>query len=182
MKTIAITAVLFCFGCASTGNKQIMNASFMDGLKIDVTTKDEVKTLLGDPQHTGTPGGGVEVWRYSGIEKSVTLACFIPIVDIVAGRQTIRSRVVDVYFGTSGVVYDINVTSDMSESLMPIGTLMLAGAVAGAGAGYAANPCRSGYYSSGRYCGRGYGNPGKAIINTIPTGGGGSMTTIKWYK
>lgn len=33
------------------------------------------------------------------------------------------------------------------------------------------------------YRGSGYGClPGKAVINTIPTGGGGSTSTIKWYR
>lgn len=177
---VGLAAVLLVIGCASSGNKRIMDASFMDGLKIGVTTKDEVKALLGEPQETRaaeamptSPGGmSMEQWRYIGTNSSVNAAAFIPLVDIFAGKQTHVARCVDIWFEPNGIVGDIEVKSDMKENVMPIGTLMAAGAAAGAGAGYAASPYRSGYY----------GRPGKTTINTIPTGGGGYMTTIKRYK
>jgi len=177
MKLAAIIAILImCIGCASTGNRQIMNADFMKSLQIGVTSKDEAKTLLGEPQHTGAQHGGYnwEVWRYVGADKSVNAACFIPLVDIAAGRQTTRVRVVDLFFDGKGILTDIKVQSDLSERVMPIGTFMAVGAAAGVGAVAAARP-----YGYGRGY---YGNPGKAVINTIPTGGGGSITTVKWYR
>ncbi len=170
---ITIGLLLACFGCASTGNRRIMNADFMNSLKVGVTTKDDVKALLGEPQGTGRQEGGQnwEVWRYAGAEKSINAACFIPLVDIAAGRQTIRARQVDIYFDPAGIITDIKAESSMAERIMPIGTVMLGVAAVGVGAAATSRPY-SGYY----------GQPGKAIINTIPTGGGGSMTTIKWYK
>ena len=181
MKTIMIiVAMLFCFGCASTGNKVIMNSNFMDGLKIGVTTKDEVKALLGEPQDwkaaepmANSPTGmSMEQWRYMGKESSVNAAAFIPLVDIFAGKQTHVTRQVDIWFEQNGVIGDIEVKSDMSENMMPIGTLVAVGAAAGAGAAAASRPTY----------GYGYRGRGKTIINTIPTGGGGYMTTIKGYK
>lgn len=173
MKIIALTLLLLLAGCASTGNKAIMNADFMKSLQIGATTRDEAKAILGEPQYSGFQGGG-EVLRYAGTDRSVNAASFIPIVDIAAGRQIMRARVVDLYFGSDGKLADIRATSDMSERIMPIGTAVLGVAAVGAAAGVAASrPYGCGYYNY---------NPGKAVVNTIPTGGGGSMTTIKWYK
>jgi hypothetical protein len=181
MKLITIIAVslALCIGCASTGNKQIMNADFMRSLQIGATTKEDVKALLGEPQHTGSQQGGYnwEVWRYIGADKSINAACFVPLVDIAAGRQTTRARVVDLFFDGHGILTDIKSESDISERIMPIGTVMLGAAAVGTVAGVAASrPYGYGY-------GRGYyGGPSRAVINTIPTGGGGSVTTVKWYR
>jgi outer membrane protein assembly factor BamE (lipoprotein component of BamABCDE complex) len=179
MKTIMIiAAMLFCFGCASVGNQKIMNSNFMSSLQIGATTKDEVKTLLGEPQLTGIDQYGKDVWRYAGQEKTVNAAAFIPLVDIAAGRQSTVDRTVDLYFEKDGKLYDIQTTSNLNERIAPIGTIGVVLVGAGAAAGAAASRPYGGY----GYGYRGYGTPGKAIINTIPTGGGGSMTTIKWYK
>lgn len=178
MKTVMLIGIaLIMMGCASTGNKAIMNSDFMKSLQIGVTTKDEAKALLGEPQHTGSQQGGYnwEIWRYTGIDKSINAASFIPLVDIAAGRQTTMVRVVDLYFDGSGVLTDIKSESDLSERIMPIGTVMLGAAAVGAAAGVAAS--RPYGYGPGYYGGR-----GRTVINTMPTGGGGSMTTIKWYK
>jgi outer membrane protein assembly factor BamE (lipoprotein component of BamABCDE complex) len=181
MKTLLITIVLataiFFQGCASTGNKKIMNADFMKSLQIGQTTKESVVALLGEPQHTGSQQGGYnwEIWRYTGTDRSINAASFIPLVDIAAGRQTTTVRVVDLYFDGKGVLTDIKSESDLSERVMPIGTVMLGAAAVGAAAGAAAS--RPYGYGPGYYGGR-----GRTVINTIPTGGGGSMTTIKWYK
>jgi outer membrane protein assembly factor BamE (lipoprotein component of BamABCDE complex) len=176
LATVAALAMLTA-GCSTTGNRQIMTASFMDGLKIGVTTKDEVKALLGEPQYTGVETGGYnyEVWRYAGTEKSVNAACFIPLVDLAAGRQTTRARIVDLYFDRQGMLTDIKSESAISERVMPIGTVALAAGAVGAAAGVAAS--RPYGYGPGYY-----GSPSRAVINTIPTGGGGSISTIKWYR
>ena len=181
MKTIAIIVFMFCLGCATTGNQTIMNSNFMSSLQIGVTTKDEARALLGEPKESEMPqllaNGEVtcEAWRYMGSETSVNAAAFIPLVDIAAGKQTSVVRVVDLWFDKKGVLYDIKVQSEMSERMMPIGTLAVGVAGAGVVAGAAASRP---YYG---YPGYGY-RPGKTIVNSIPTGGGGYMTTIKHYK
>ena len=175
MKTIIIAAMLFLSGCASVGNQKIMDSNFMKSLQIGETTKDEVKTLLGEPQNIGIDQYGKDVWRYAGQEKSVNAASFIPLVDIAAGRQSTVDRTVDLYFEKDGKLYDIQSHSDLKERIAPIGTVgvLLVGAGAAAGAA-ASRPYGYGY--------RGYGYHGKAVINTIPTAGGGSISTIKWYR
>ena len=74
MNTIAIIAVLFCFGCASTGtgNQRIMNADFMDNIKVGVTTKEDVLALLGPPVSWFDP-----VWRYEGTDRIISPLCYI---------------------------------------------------------------------------------------------------------
>jgi len=48
MKTLTIIAMLFCLGCASTGdgNQKIMDASFRDSIQVGVTTKAWGNTKL----------------------------------------------------------------------------------------------------------------------------------------
>ena len=159
-------------GCSTVGNKQIMNQDFMNSVQVGATTKDQVKELLGEPQATGQQQGGQnwEVWRYTCVEKSINAACFIPLVDLAAGRQTINSKTVDIYFNEAGVVTDTKAEANVSERKMPIGTIMLGAAAVGVAAGAAASRYNS------------YNYPRRAVVNTIPTGGGGSYTTIKWYK
>ena len=170
MKTIAIIVVLFCFGCASTGtgNQRIMNADFMDNIKVGVTTKQEVLALLGYPESIFAP-----VWKYQGDDRIISPLCYVPIVDLAA-RQTVRSRLVEIYF-SGNVVSDIRVTSGSEKRMYAVGTVSLIFAGLGAVCAAGSTPYPS-YYAHGRYY------PGQAIANTIPTGGGSSMTTIKYYK
>jgi hypothetical protein len=170
IKTIAIIVVMLCFGCASTGtgNQRIMNADFMDNIKVGVKTKEDVLALLGPPMSWFDP-----VWRYEGTDRIISPLCYIPIIDLTA-RQTIRSRTVEIYFD-GGVVSDVRVGHGTEKRMYAVGTVSLIFAGLGAVSAAGQTPYAP-YYANGHYY------PGQAIANTIPTGGGGSMTTIKYYK
>lgn len=179
MRVLTFIAILFCFGCSTTGNPQIMKSDSLTPLQIGVTTRDEVRTLLGEPQETMMPqlepNGQItmEAWRYTGTEQNVNLACFIPIVDVVAGKQTAAVRTVDLYFTKKGVLNYIKDNYQTTERAMPIATLSVGLASAGIIGAAASNPCGYGY---------GYQPPGKAVVSSSPQPGGGNITTIKWYR
>ena len=168
--------LLLLVGCHSSGNKQIMPADFSDKLKDGVTTKEEVRTILGEPQHLGEitwTSQTITVWRYTGTSRSLNLAAFIPLVDIVAGRQTVLTKWVDCYFDSKDILIKTDIQSDIKENRAPVGSL----SVFFAGVGLAA----AAPYGYG-YGYRGYGYPSKAVIATTPLSGGGSVSTIKWYR
>lgn len=66
-----------------------------------------------------------------------------------------------------------------NQPRVPMETVILALAVVSA-----ASSCSysSSYPGCRYYYGRYYGNPGKVIINSMPTAQGGSVTSVKWYK
>lgn len=170
MKIITIIAMLFCLGCASTGagNQKIMDASFRDSIQVGMTTKAEVLALLGPPMSWFNP-----VWRYEGADRIIPPLCYVPLLDLTA-RQTIRSRMVEIHFDR-GVVSDIQIQGGEEKRMFAVGTVALITAGVGAVCAAGATPYPS--YTAG-----GHLYPGKAIVNTIPTGGGGNITTVKWYR
>lgn len=145
-----------------------MNADFMDNIKVGVTTKQEVVALLGYPESIFDT-----VWKYQGDDRIISPLCYVPIVDLAA-RQTVRSRLVEIYFNDN-VVSDIKVTSGSEKRMYAVGTVSLIFAGLGAVCAAGQTPYAP-YYANGHYY------PGKIIANTIPTGGGTSMTTIKYCK
>jgi len=170
MKILTIIAALFLFGCASmgAGNQKIMDASFRDNIQIGLTTKAEVLALLGPPISWFDP-----VWRYEGSDRIISPLCYVPLLDLTA-RQTIRSRVVEIHF-VRGIVSDIQIQGGEEKRMFAVGTVALITAGVGAVCAAGATPYPS-YYAGGRWW------PGKAVVNTIPLAGGGSMTTVKWYR
>jgi len=170
MKAITIIVVLFCFGCASTGsgNQKIMDASFMDSIQVGVTTKGEVLSLLGLPMSLFDP-----IWTYQGDDRIISPLWYVPLIDLVA-RQTVRSRLVEIYFN-QGVVSDVKVESGSEKRMYAAGTVSLIFAGLGAVAGAGSTPYAP--YTAG---GRSY--PGRAVINTVPTTGGGSAGIDKVYR
>ncbi|TSA08023.1 MAG: hypothetical protein D4R73_09205 [Deltaproteobacteria bacterium] len=167
---VMLITILLCFGCSTTGagNHKIMDASFRDNIQVGVTTKAEVLALLGPPESWFNP-----VWRYEGSDRTISPLCYVPLLDLTA-RQTIRSRVVEIHFDR-GIVSDIQTQSGEEKRMFAVGTVALITAGVGAVCAAGATPYPS-YYAGGHLY------PGRAVANTIPTGGGGSMTTVKWYR
>ena len=177
MRTVMVVLSVFLIGCStSSGNKQVMNSDFMKSLQIGTTTAKEVHELLGNPQNVGeVPGNkNLAVWRYVGGDREVKPLSFVPIVDLVGGGQTTRTRTVDLWFENS-ILYDIKVDTESKDKMFAAGTVGLAFAGLGAVAAAGTYP-RAPYYYKGHYY------PGKAVISTVPTVQGGSISTIKWYR
>ena len=171
MKTITIfIAMLLCFGCATsgTGNQKIMDASFRDAIQVGVTTSVQILHLLGEPENLY-----VNPWRYVGNDRTIPALCYVPLLDLTQ-KQTVRNRVVDIYFDTDRIVSEVKVDGSEEKRMFAVGTVGLITAGVGAVCAAGATPYPS-YYASGHLY------PGKAVINTVPTTGGGSMSTIKWY-
>lgn len=174
---IILLTIILLAACGTTGNKQIMQAKVTDQVVIGETTLEQVRGLYGEPQRQGVEQGArnYTVWRYAAATRRLNPACFVPGLDLAAGKMTTTVKAVDFYFDQAGVLQDLRVLADTRENRMPIGTLT--GLVAVAGAAASMNSC---YYNPYYYGGRGYGY-NKAVIRSYNTGTS-SYTTIKWYK
>ncbi|MBH3232268.1 hypothetical protein I5R56_07150 [Serratia marcescens] len=83
MKKIAAAAMVafLLAGCASSGNKQLQKeteVSMQSKIKEGVTTKSQLKTLLGSPDSVSFTDGGKEIWKYVHAKVKVSGKSFIP--------------------------------------------------------------------------------------------------------
>ncbi|CAI1257726.1 Uncharacterised protein [Serratia liquefaciens] len=83
MKKIAVAALVafLLAGCASSGNKQLQKeteVSMQSKIKEGVTTKAQLKTMLGSPDSVSFTDGGKEIWKYVHAKVKVSGKTFIP--------------------------------------------------------------------------------------------------------
>lgn len=77
-----LSALLLLSACASGGNESIKNetaASVDQKIHDGVTTKQEVRTMFGDPAGTSFTDSGNEEWQYSFANDKMDAANFIPL-------------------------------------------------------------------------------------------------------
>ena len=129
---VALFSCLVFTACASGGNPSVTNQSLVDQIKVDKSTKDDVKRLLGQPttisRHSGNyaiPGivpfnmfTNVETWGYTHVDVDVDGATFIPIVGLFAGGATSRVNSLTIVFDDKGVVRHIMSSQTQSRSGM----------------------------------------------------------------
>lgn len=68
-------------GCASSGNKKLQKeteVSMQSKIKEGVTTKAQLKTMLGSPDSVSFTDGGKEIWKYVHAKVKVSGKTFIP--------------------------------------------------------------------------------------------------------
>lgn len=83
MKKIVIAAMVAAtlVGCASSGNTRLKNeteVSMQSKIKEGVTTKTQVKGMLGSPDNVSFTDGGKEIWKYAFAKVKVDGKTFIP--------------------------------------------------------------------------------------------------------
>jgi hypothetical protein len=101
--TVWLGLALLVSGCVSSGNPKVLDQARLDQIVLDVSTKADVKRVLGQPnsqsQQSGSyatiPGSppvpgltNSETWSYSHLSVDVDGATFIPIVGLFAGAAT----------------------------------------------------------------------------------------------
>jgi hypothetical protein len=118
-------------GCVSSGNPKVMDQAHLDQIVLDVSTKADVKRVLGQPnsqsQQSGSyatiPGSppvpgltDAETWSYSHLSVDVDGATFIPIVGLFAGGATSHLNTFTVVFDQAGIVRHISSTQSQGRS------------------------------------------------------------------
>ncbi|MFS7191047.1 MULTISPECIES: hypothetical protein [Serratia] len=83
MKKIVVAAMVafLLAGCASSGNKKLQKeteVSMQSKIKEGVTTKAQLKTMLGSPDSVSFTDGGKEIWKYVHAKVKVSGKTFIP--------------------------------------------------------------------------------------------------------
>lgn len=80
MVAAAMVAFLLA-GCASSGNKKLQQeteVSMQGKIKEGVTTKAQLKTMLGSPDNVSFTDSGKEIWKYVHAKVKVSGKSFIP--------------------------------------------------------------------------------------------------------
>lgn len=83
MKKMVVAAMVafLLVGCASSGNKKLQKeteVSMQSKIKEGVTTKAQLKTMLGSPDSVSFTDGGKEIWKYVHAKVKVSGKTFIP--------------------------------------------------------------------------------------------------------
>jgi len=103
----AIAVALCLGGCASGGNKilkeetgQSVDQKITDGK----STKDQVRSIYGDPMETSYTDSGNEIWKYNFVKGHMTASSFIPVVSLFASGTKGKKKELVLFFDQQGVV------------------------------------------------------------------------------
>lgn len=118
-------------GCVSSGNPAVVDQDRVALVQLNVSTKDDVRRILGQPTSMSRQSGSyypipglppsnvmttVEAWSYSHMKVDVNGATFIPIVGLFAGGATSQINTFTVVFDDQGIVRHISSTQSQGRS------------------------------------------------------------------
>lgn len=92
------------FGCATYGNQAITDQNKISQIQRGVTTKEQVRALIGDPMGVTFTENDDEVWSYLLTKTQVRAAGFIPIVGIFAGGADTQTHTLTIKYDKNGIV------------------------------------------------------------------------------
>jgi len=104
--TGAIALALCLGGCASGGNKVLKDETAQAASQKIIhgkTTKDEVRSMYGDPMETSYTDSGNEIWKYHFTKGHMTASSFIPVVSLFASGSKGKKKELVVFFDKNGV-------------------------------------------------------------------------------
>jgi len=108
-------------GCASTGNQNVKAAtqeSVKAQLKEGVTTKEEVRKMLGEPTSVSFTDSGNEIWTFKYSEAQSHASNFIPIVSLFSSGADVKNKEVVVLFDKDSKItkYTMRETQEVVKS------------------------------------------------------------------
>jgi len=74
-----------------------------------VTTKTQVKTLYGEPNHVSLTDAGSEVWTYEYAHATATPVTYVPIVGLFAGGADVNKNEVVFIFDKRDIMQNYTV-------------------------------------------------------------------------
>lgn len=134
---IWLMLALLVSGCVSSGNPSVVDQDRISQTKLNTSTKEDVRRILGQPngvsRHSGSyPGfaglppstsqSNVEVWTYTHINVDVDAATFIPIVGLFAGGATSNINTFTAVFDEQGIVRHISSGQSQGRSGLGAGS------------------------------------------------------------
>lgn len=129
--TVWLGLALLVSACVSSGNPSVVDQDRISQIKLNTSTKEDVRRILGKPnaisRHSGNysplPGlppstslTNVEVWNYTHINVEVDAATFIPIIGLFAGGATSNINTFTVVYDEQGIVRHISSTQSEGRS------------------------------------------------------------------
>jgi len=135
--TIGIGFAFVFQGCVSSGNPSVVDQDRIAQIKLDVSTKEDVRGILGQPnsmsKHSGSYSAvyglpptislsSFEVWNYTHMTVDVDAATFIPIVGLFVGGATSNLNSFTVIFDDQGIVRHISTMQVQGRSGLGAGT------------------------------------------------------------
>ena len=120
----------------SSGNPSVVDQDRISQIKLDISTKEDVRRILGQPNSMSRQSGSystalglpstitltnVETWSYTHFNIDVDAATFIPIVGLFAGGATSNVNAFTVVFDDKGIVRHISSTQAQGRSGMGAG-------------------------------------------------------------
>jgi outer membrane protein assembly factor BamE (lipoprotein component of BamABCDE complex) len=105
MKRLSCLLLIFLFiGCATIGNKNILDQDKVSQIKRGETTKTQVREIIGDPSKTTFGENDEETWEYVLSKSQTRAATFIPIVGLFAGGADMQHHTLTIKFNKQGIV------------------------------------------------------------------------------
>jgi outer membrane protein assembly factor BamE (lipoprotein component of BamABCDE complex) len=95
---LILIVVLVVAGCASWGNEQIRDQSVISQIQPGTTTKEEIRTLIGEPTEITFSDNGDETWKYVLSKTQMRASSFIPIVGLFTGGADMQSYTLTIRF------------------------------------------------------------------------------------
>ncbi len=100
--------LVFVFGCVHySGNKIIADNEVISKIKPKETTREEVKTLVGDSSHVQFTEDDEEIWFYTYNKTTKRITYYIPIVDLCFGGYDTENHTLTVKFNKEGIVKNV---------------------------------------------------------------------------
>jgi len=101
-----------------SGNEKVRTET-MDtvGTKVvkGTTTKDQVRSLYGEPTAVSLTDAGSEVWTYEYAHATANAASFVPIVGMFAGGSNVNKNEVVFIFDKNNVMQNYTVHASQTE-------------------------------------------------------------------
>lgn len=109
IKVLLLTsALLITTGCAvKSGNEKlgtVEKEKVQQALVRGKSTKDDVKTFLGDPDKTDFDNNSLEKWTYTHVRKDAKFVNYIPIVNWFGSGTNDTTKTLVVIFDDNGIV------------------------------------------------------------------------------
>jgi len=106
-------------GCASHGNsvlKDETSAAVKNKITKGVTTKEEVRSMYGDPMTTSFTDSGKEIWKYEFIKMHSKATNFIPLVSLFNSGAKGDKKELVVMFNDDSVVKNFSMSASKVDT------------------------------------------------------------------
>lgn len=101
---VLLIMVLLGLGCASQGNKQIAQDEIVNQIEPGVSTKEDVKRLVGEPTMVDFSDSGQEKWVYQYVRAKTRATSFIPVAGMLVGGADTKTHSLTIIFNDDGTV------------------------------------------------------------------------------